>query len=135
MKNLRKLFSVTTLILTMFLVVLLWFWTSEKLVKAIAILAVADFITGIVKYYNRKELNSEKMFKGICKKFYMFVIILLSETLEFYYNIPVFKITVSFYAANESLSILENCAEYIPIPDTLKERLEQVRGGATNADK
>ena len=128
MRNLRKLFSVATLFLTILLIGLLWFWTNENLVKAIAILAVSDFITGIVKYYNRKELNSEKMFKGICKKFYMFVIILLSETLEYYYNMPIFKVTVSFYAANESLSILENCADYIPIPERLKESLEQIRG-------
>lgn len=135
MKNSRKLFSATTLVLTIILIALLWLWTNEILIKAIALLAVSDFITGIAKYYNRKELNSEKMFKGICKKFYMFVIILLAETLEFYCGIPIFKITVSFYISNESLSILENCADYIPIPKKIKSSLEQIREVNKNENK
>lgn len=129
LKSMRKMFSVATLLLTIALVLFLWFWAKEKLIQAIVILAIADFFTGIVKGYAKKELNSEICFKGICKKFYMFAIILTSETLEYYYNVPVFKVVVSFYIANEALSLFENCGEYIPIPDTLKDRFTQIRGG------
>ena len=34
-----------------------------------------------------------------------------------------------FFIANESISILENASEFIPIPEKVKDILLQIRGG------
>ena len=36
-----------------------------------------------------------------------------------------------FYIANEGLSVLENCAELIPVPEKLKSILLQLRNDET----
>ena len=37
------------------------------------------------------------------------------------------EVVIMFYIANEALSLLENAAEFIPVPDKLKEVLLQLR--------
>ncbi|MDT4377322.1 phage holin family protein [Blautia coccoides] len=39
-----------------------------------------------------------------------------------------------FYIANEALSLLENAAEFIPVPDKLKEVLLQLRDKGTEGE-
>ena len=37
------------------------------------------------------------------------------------------EIVITFYVCNEAISLLENAAEFIPIPEKLKEVLIQLR--------
>ena len=42
-------------------------------------------------------------------------------------KVPLREVVIMFYIANEALSLLENAAEFIPVPDKLKEVLLQLR--------
>ena len=42
-------------------------------------------------------------------------------------TVPLREVVIMFYIANEALSLLENAAEFIPVPDKLKEVLLQLR--------
>ncbi len=42
-------------------------------------------------------------------------------------TVPLREVIIMFYVANEALSILENAAEFVPVPDKLKEILLQLR--------
>ena len=42
---------------------------------------------------------------------------------------------IMFYIANEGISIIENCAEVIPVPEKLKNILLQLRDKAEQDDE
>ena len=50
-------------------------------------------------------------------------------------NIPLREITIMFFICNEGISILENAAAIIPIPEKLKNVLLQLRGSSENEKK
>lgn len=102
---------------------------SDTLLKAILTIMVLDYITGIIKAIYKKQLSSEIGLKGFLKKLMMIMVIALSVVLESIIGVdtPVREIAIMFFIANESISILENIAEFIPIPLKLKNILLQLR--------
>ena len=42
-------------------------------------------------------------------------------------ELPIRDITVLFYISNEGISLVENAAEFIPIPDKLKAVLQEFK--------
>jgi len=50
-------------------------------------------------------------------------------------SIPVREIVIMFYIANEGISIIENGAEVIPVPEKLKNVLLQLRDKAEQYDE
>ena len=50
-------------------------------------------------------------------------------------SIPVREIVIMFYIANEGISIIENGAEVIPVPEKLKNVLLQLRDKAEQDDE
>lgn len=106
------------------------------LLKTILFLAVVDYITGVIKAVYKKKLSSEIGFKGLLKKIVMFIVIAVAFAIQGLMGntIPLREIVIMFYIANEALSLLENAAEFIPVPDKLKEVLLQIRE-KDNTDK
>lgn len=106
-----------------------WLGGWDVLLKTIVFLAVVDYITGVIKGIYTKQLSSETGFKGLLKKIVMFIVIAVSfEIQELIGNtIPLREIVIMFYVCNESLSLLENAAVFIPIPDKLKDILIQLK--------
>ena len=101
----------------------------DMLLKAIVILVVLDYITGLLKAIYNKSLSSEIGFKGLIRKIIIFVVIATAYVIQGIVGdaIPLREITILFFIANESLSLLENAGEFVPIPDKLKDTLIQLR--------
>lgn len=130
MKRMEKLFNWISIIggvIGGFLAYWLGGW--DTLLKTIVFLAVLDYITGWIKAIYHKELSSEIGFKGLLKKIVMFIVIAVSYAIQGLMGgtVPLREVVIMFYIANEALSLLENAAEFIPVPDKLKEVLLQLR--------
>lgn len=101
----------------------------DMLLKAIVILVVLDYVTGLLKAIYNKSLSSEIGFKGLIRKIIIFIVIATAYVIQGIVGdaIPLREITILFFIANESLSLLENAGEFVPIPDKLKDTLIQLR--------
>lgn len=109
---------------------------ADGLLITLVILAIADYITGIVSACVNKTLSSRVGFVGIAKKLFMFALVGVANLVDV--NVlggsSVLRgAIICFYIANEALSIIENAGELgLPIPTKLKRLMEQLR---TTADK
>lgn len=136
MKEMDKLFNWISVIAGMvggFLSYWLGGW--DTLLKTIVFLAIVDYITGIIKGFYAKELSSEIGFKGLLKKIVMFIVIAVAFAIQELLGgkVPLREVVIMFYIANEALSLLENAAVFVPIPEKLKEVLLQLRDKNTDS--
>lgn len=107
------------------------FGAWDKLIWALLILMILDYITGVIKGIYTKKLSSEMGYKGLLKKAAILIIVALANVVEGLIgeNIAIREIVIMFYAANEGISILENAAVILPnMPQRLKDVLLQLRG-------
>lgn len=106
-----------------------WLGGWDVLLKTIVFLAVVDYITGVIKGIYTKQLSSETGFKGLLKKIVMFIVIAVSYSIQNLVEntIPLREIVIMFYICNEALSLLENAAVFVPIPDKLRDVLVQLK--------
>lgn len=109
----------------------------DMLLQTIVFLAVMDYATGIIKGLYTKTLSSDIGFKGLLKKIVMFIVIAVAYSIQELLNdaVPLREIVIMFYISNESLSLLENAAMFIPIPDKLKDVLLQLRDNDEQEEK
>lgn len=136
MKEMDKLFNWISIIAGM-LGGFLSYWLGgwDVLLKTIVFLAITDYITGLIKGFYLKELSSEIGFRGLLKKIVMFIVIAVAFVIQKMLgdNIPLREVVITFYIANEGLSLLENAAVFVPIPEKLKEVLLQLRDKNTDS--
>lgn len=106
-----------------------WLGGWDVLLKTIVFLAVIDYITGLIKAVYLKVLSSEIGFKGLLKKIVMFIVIAVAYVIQELIGrtIPLREIVIMFYICNEAISLLENAAIFVPIPDKLRDVLLQLR--------
>lgn len=102
----------------------------DILLKAIVIVVVLDYITGIIKAVYQKQLSSQIGFRGLLKKVLIFIVITAANVVQWFAaeEIALREIVIMFFLSNEILSLLENAAIFIPIPKELKNVLLQLRG-------
>jgi len=110
-----------------------WFFGGlDGFFYALLALSVADYITGVMKAWLKKELSSAIGAKGIFQKVSIFILVGVVHVLdaEFLGHGDVLReAVIFFYIANEGLSVLENVVELgVPVPEFLKERLLQIHG-------
>ena len=105
----------------------------DKLLYSLIALIVIDYVTGITKGVFTKSLSSKLGAVGIYKKILVLVIIVVAVLIQnvvfelTHINVPLREPIIVFFICNEGISILENAAEFIPIPDKLKRVLLQLR--------
>ena len=106
-----------------------WLGGWDVLLKTIVFMSILDYVTGWIKAIYNKRMSSEIGFRGILKKIVMFIVIAVAYAIQLLVNdtVPLREVVITFYIANEALSILENAAEFIKIPDKLKSVLLQLR--------
>lgn len=106
-----------------------WLGGWDILLKTIVFLAAVDYITGVIKGIYTKQLSSETGFRGLLKKIVMFIVIAVSFAIQGLIGntIPLREVVIMFYICNEALSLLENAAVFVPIPDKLRDVLIQLR--------
>ncbi len=107
----------------------------DGLYKALLMLIIADYITGVIVAIVKKQLSSEVGAKGIAKKILMLIVVAVANVLDVQIiggGAGLRNITIIFYAANEVISLLENTGKLgLPYPPKLLDVLEQLK----NRDK
>lgn len=91
--------------------------------------AIADYITGILAAFHKKELSSKVGFNGIIKKLVMFLLCSIAFKIDLLLphelNGALFNLVVFWYCGNEALSIIENAIELdLNVPEKLKDAIE-----------
>ena len=99
-------------------------------VEALLVAMCLDYVSGIIAAYVNPEmtLNSQKGFKGICKKITILILVSLAHFIDLATSQNFIHIVVTwFFLGTEGLSIVENAAKIgVPIPAKLKKSLEQL---------
>ncbi len=101
----------------------------DSLLVTLIILIFVDYITGVIGAAYEKKLSSAIGYKGIIKKVFMVLIVGVAVTLQRVLpeGLPLREMTILFFVANEGLSVLENAAKVIPLPQKLKSVLLQLK--------
>ena len=100
------------------------------MIALLAFIAI-DYITGLMVGISTKSLNSAVGFKGLAKKVFILLLVLIANVLDIHVmgGAGVVRgLVIAFYMANEGLSILENAGKLgVPYPQRLREMLEQLK--------
>ena len=95
------------------------------------IFMIIDFITGYLKSWYLGQASSKIGFKGLAKKGFMLLIVVIATLLDRLTNTQTFLFrttTCFFYCSTEAISILENAYQLqIPIPKFLTDKLLQIK--------
>lgn len=107
----------------------------DGLLTALCVAVVLDYVTGLIKAGITHTLSSEIGFKGILKKILIMLIVALAHVIDNCVGSGDTwrNIAIVFYICNEGISILENAVACgLPVPDKLKEILQNMEHGNSN---
>ncbi len=101
----------------------------DVLLQALVGLVILDYVTGVLKAIILKKLSSHVGFNGLIRKILIFIVVATAVIVQGVVGdaVPIREVTIVFFMCNEGISLLENAAEFIPIPDALKDTLIQLR--------
>lgn len=104
----------------------------DTMMITLLIIMVIDYISGVMCGISKKELSSEIGFKGIFKKIMIILLVGITNLLGQATGIEGLRyITISFYLANEGISIVENASILgLPIPQKVKDVLDQLKNSS-----
>ena len=85
---------------------------------------ILDIITGFIKAYDQKNVSSKKMKHGALAKVTIWCVVVVSIILSAYLGTDLTTYIVGYYLIMEIVSILENASAFIPVPDKLKNMLD-----------
>lgn len=108
-----------------------WLGGWDILLKTVLACTVIDFITGVLEALYKGECNAKECGDGIIRKVLMYLVIALSFVLQTGsgIDIPIREVTIMFYIAQESISVLENVGGIVNYPEKLRNMLKQLSGG------
>lgn len=116
-----------------------WFLGGfDGLLYTLVAFVVVDYITGVMCAIADKNLSSSVGFKGICRKVLIFTLVGIAHIIDT--NVigdgSVLRTAVIFfYLSNEGVSLLENASHLgLPIPEKMKDILEQLHNRAENTE-
>lgn len=108
--------------------IIIWiFGGLDIALQCLLIAIVIDYISGLIKAFNTKTLDSKIGFKGILKKVGILCIVALAVVVDrITGNSGAIRTLVIYYfVANEGLSVLENLSiAGLPIPASIKKALQ-----------
>lgn len=133
-------FTFSAVLATVFGYVAKFLGGFDSLLMTLIILIVVDYATGVIGAAYEKRLSSSIGYKGIIKKVITLLVVGVAVTLQRIMpeGLPLREITILFFVANEGLSVLENAAKVIPLPQKLKSVLLQLKDKAdkdSNSDE
>ena len=85
---------------------------------------ILDIVTGFIKAYDQKNVSSKKMKHGALAKVTIWCVIVVSIILSAYLGTDLTTYIVGYYLMMEIVSILENASVFVPVPDKLKNMLD-----------
>lgn len=100
----------------------------DKFIIGLISVMILDVITGTIKAFYNKNLNSNIIKKGVVKKSMMLLSVVTGVLFDYVIGTNVaryFIIALNF--ANEGLSVVENIGAFIQYPSFIKNLLEQLR--------
>lgn len=107
------------------------FGKSSNALVYLIIMMLCDYALGLFKGIYTKTLDKDISFKGLIKKFSIFVIIIVATRYDLLMkdnNFTIRNMVCYFYIANETLSIFENCGEIgVPLPNKFKEIFKNLK--------
>ncbi|MGE6402420.1 phage holin family protein [Bacillus cereus] len=104
-----------------------FFGGLDVALKVMVIIAVIDYLSGMIAAGYSGELKSKIGFKGIAKKVMLFLLIGVAAQLDsvFGSNSGIREATIFFFVGNEALSVLENAGRIgIKLPTILTSAVE-----------
>lgn len=112
------------------------FGKFDGLLIALVVLMCVDYLTGVLIAIINKKLSSEIGAKGIAKKGFMLAVVIVANILDTHLlqGAAICRpAVITFYAANECISILENAGRLgVPLPAFLVKLLEQLKEDKNN---
>lgn len=95
---------------------------------------ILDIVTGFIKAYDQKDISSKKMKHGALSKVTMWCVVLVTIILSNYFETDFTGYILGYYLIMEVVSIIENASFFIPVPDKIKNLLnnEQIKKVSTN---
>lgn len=103
----------------------------DAALRILVVLMVADYLTGVLAAFRRKQVNSEAMFWGGIRKAVVLGVIAIAILLDDLVGntAPVFRLlALYFYIAREGLSVVENLGLIgVKLPGFIKDVLEQLQ--------
>lgn len=84
---------------------------------------ILDIVTGFIKAYDQKDISSKKMKHGALAKATIWCVVAVSIILSGYLDTDLTGYIVGYYLVMEMISILENVSVFIPVPDKIKNIL------------
>lgn len=107
------------------------FGKMDGLLFALIACIIIDYITGVLAAIKEQTLDSRTGAKGILKKIGILLIVIMVNVLDvhvFSGDGIIRNVVISFYIANEGISILENTGRLgIPLPKKLIKILNQLK--------
>ena len=85
---------------------------------------ILDIVTGFIKAYDQKNVSSKKMKHGALAKVSIWCVVVVSIILSAYLETDLTTYIVGYYLIMEIVSILENASVFVPVPDKLKNMLD-----------
>ncbi|MDX8367798.1 phage holin family protein [Cytobacillus sp. IB215665] len=111
----------------------------DKLLIAVGIFMILDYVTGIAASIEDKSTSSKTAFKGLLKKASMLSLIIVANQLDIITgNEGSFmrNAMLMFLIGTEGISLLENLAKLgVPFPSNFKAVFEQMRDKNNGGDK
>lgn len=111
----------------------------DGLLYALLAFVVVDYVTGVMCAISDKQLSSEVGFKGICRKVLIFLLVGIANILDVQVigtGSILRTAVIFFYISNEGVSLIENAAHLgLPVPEKMKDVLEQLHNRAEESDK
>lgn len=106
----------------------------DTMMITLLLFMIIDYISGIMCGVTNKNISSAIGFKGIFKKIMIILLVGVTNLLGIAINIEGLRyIVISFYLANEGISIIENASILgLPIPQKIKDVLEQLKSSSEN---
>lgn len=111
-----------------------WFLGGvDGFLYALVAFIATDYITGVMCAIVERVLSSEIGYRGIFKKVLIFALVGIAHIID--QNIigdgsVIRTAVIFFYLSNEGISIIENATRLgLPIPEKLRDVLEQLKGG------
>lgn len=96
------------------------------MLKVLVICSIMDIITGFTKALENKNLSSKALKHGMVSKIFIVIVVGLTYILTPILGVNLTVLVITYYIVMESISILENVSDYLPIPKKLKNLLAQV---------
>ena len=102
----------------------------NSLIYALTAFVAIDYITGVLLAIRDKKISSEVGYRGIVRKFLIFLIVSMGNIMDNYVlgtGSTLRTLVIMFYLANEGISILEKAGQLgLPIPKKLREAIEKL---------